>query len=385
MNLYSLQRKKELKVIGLMSGTSLDGLDICYVKVAFINNKLKSEVFAFESIAYSENFKKYLKKIINADVTGICKANFDISREWSVLIERFLKKNNIEKKEIDLIGSHGQTVWHIHGHSTLQLGEASVLTQKFSTPSISDFRVMDIAAGGSGAPLVPFIDYLWFKDYPKTFLLLNIGGIANFTIIPKNSESQEDICALDTGPGNGLIDAAISILSNGDLDFDKDGIWANKGKINSKILKELMEHPYFLQPLPKSTGKEVFGESYVKELIKKYEVGSKVKHVDFIATLTSFTAESIYYGYINNFSKKHIINEIIVTGGGANNPILLNHLKELFSNVNFGKPEDYGINPEAKEAHAFAILAALRIWEIPANVPKVTGAKSSVLLGKIIN
>ena len=382
MNYLELKNKNKLKVIGLMSGTSLDGLDICYAEISKNLESVKSTVIHFESISYSKDFKKYIETLAFADTSEICVANFRIANEWTKMVHSFIAKYNID--EIHLIGSHGQTVWHEHGQSTLQIGEASVLSYNFSVPCIADFRVMDVAAGGSGAPLVPFIDYLWFKDFQKNFLLLNIGGIANFTIIPKNCKDVSEISALDTGPGNGLIDAAVSIFTDGEMKFDTDGKISGKGEVDNDMLRDLMTFSYFSKVLPKSTGKEMFGKSFVEELIKKYEIKTDLDFVNFISTLTQFTAETIYLGYQKFYADKYKIDEIIVSGGGIYNPVMMKHLQKLFNDAKFVSAENYNIDPEAKEALAFAILAALRIWEIPSNVPSVTGAKNQVLLGKII-
>ena len=366
-----------------MSGTSLDGLDLCLAEISFDNQELKSKVLHFESISYTKEFKKYLGSLAYTNTAEICRANFKIAREWSDIIQNYLIKNSIDRDIIDLIGSHGQTIWHEHGQSTLQIGESAVLSHDLAIPCVADFRVMDVAAGGSGAPLVPFVDYLWFKNINRSTLLLNIGGIANFTIIPKNCISQNEIQALDTGPGNGLVDAAIQIATDNKLAYDKDGIWAKKGTINPKWLNKLLQHPYIIKPLPKSTGKEVFGKDYVRQIISEYNIQNQKGFENLVATLTRFTAESVFSAYQRFYSDKYPIDQILVSGGGANNPQIMKHLMELFHKSEFVKSEDFGIDPEAKEAHAFAILAAMRIWEVPSNVPKVTGAKKQVLLGKI--
>lgn len=382
MAIGNLAATEKLKIIGLMSGTSFDGLDICYTEVRKNGARIESDVLTFSSCPYSKDFKDYLKNLCYANVTEICEANFKIAHEWSKLIDDFIHENDI--KDIDLIGSHGQTVWHIHGQSSLQIGEASVLAHNFNVPVIADFRVMDIAAGGSGAPLVPFVDYLWFKEYHKNYLLLNIGGIANFTIIPENCRSIDDVFALDTGPGNGLIDAAVSIFTNGNETFDKDAKYGDKGQINGEILSDLMNHEYFSKSLPKSTGKEEFGENFVKNLIQKYQIDCQDDFLNLITTLTRFTAETIHLGYKKYFGDKYSLDEIVIAGGGANNSLLVKYLHELFDTVTFESAEKYNIDAESKEAHAFAILAAMRVWNIPANVPNVTGAEKTVLLGKFV-
>jgi len=384
MNFCSLKNKNKLTVLGLMSGTSLDGLDICLAEIHYKNRKLNSNIIKFESVCYSQSFKQYLGQLPKGNANFLCEANFRIAQEWTILIQQFFNMNEIDPKEIDLIGSHGQTVWHIDRQSTLQIGEPSVLSRAFEIPCIADFRVMDIAAGGSGAPLVPFVDYLWFKGLKNNSLMLNIGGIANFTIIPADSTSVDEIFALDTGPGNGLIDAAVQIATEGQMDFDKDGEIAAKGKIIPSLLNRLMTHPYIEKKPPKSTGKEVFGENYIKEIIRDENIRSEEEFQNLITTLTYFTAKTIYRGYSDNFAKNYPVHQVIVSGGGADNPVIIKHLKELFKETKFRQAEEFGINAAAKEAHAFAILAAMRVWEVPANVPNVTGAKEPVLLGKII-
>ena len=362
----------------------MDGLDICQVEIKLKGKNLDARMVNFASYQYGSEFKNYIEDKLTGQTQDICRANFDISRQWSKMVERFLNEYSIDKEDIDLIGSHGQTIWHEPGHSTLQIGEPAVLAEDLRIPVIADFRVNDVAAGGSGAPLVPFIDYLWFKKYKKTFLLLNIGGIANFTIIPEDAKSNHDIYALDTGPGNGLIDAAISFATQGKLTYDLDGEWAKAGEIDHNILEELHSHPYLEKAPPKSTGKEVFGSQFVKALIDKYKINSQDDFQNLIATLTRFTAETIFKGYKKFFADKYTIDEIVVSGGGARNPVIMQHLKELFEDAEFSSPHKYNLNIDAKESLAFAMLAALRIWEIPANVPNATGADRPVLLGKII-
>lgn len=381
-SLLKLYKKNTLNVLGLMSGTSIDGLDVCLSEVKRISTDVKASIIHFLSYPYSKVFKSFLMSSLSGTSKKICHANFEIARKWTEVIKVFLAENNLSMSDIDLIGSHGQTIWHIHGDSTLQIGEASVLAEEFKVPVVSDFRVRDVAAGGSGAPLVPYVDYLLFKDYGRTLLILNIGGIANFTIVPKNAKLVDDIYSLDTGPGVALIDAAAFITTDGEMTFDRDGKLAKNGKIREDILNNLMKHPYIKSPMPKSTGRDVFGDHFVEEMIKSYHL-NKENLCDLVATLTRFTAEAIYSNYEQFFAEKYPLDEIIVSGGGANNPVIIKHLKESFSGVEISRVDDYGINADAKEAFAFAILAAHTIWGQAGNVPNVTGAKHPVVLGKI--
>lgn len=381
-SLLKLYKKNTLNVLGLMSGTSIDGLDVCLSEIKRISTDVKASIIHFSSYPYSKVFKSFLMGSLSGTSKKICHANFEITRKWTEMIKVFLAENNLSMSDIDLIGSHGQTIWHIHGDSTLQIGEASVLAEEFKVPVVSDFRVRDVAAGGSGAPLVPYVDYLLFKDYRRMLLILNIGGIANFTIVPKDAKLVDDIYALDTGPGVALIDAAAFIATDGEMTFDRDGKLAKNGKIREDILNNLMKHPYIKSPMPKSTGREVFCDHFVEEMIKSYHL-NKENLCDLVATLTRFTAEAIYSNYEQFFAEKYPLDEIIVSGGGANNPVIIQHLKESFSGVEISRVDDYGINTDAKEAFAFAILAAHTIWGQAGNVPNVTGAKHPVVLGKI--
>jgi len=382
-SIISLAKKDKLNVLGLMSGSSMDGLDLCLTEIYRVSDGIDAKINKFTTIPYSPEFHAALASLLSGNTETICHMNFEIGRIWTEMIRQFFKQIGISEKEIDLIGSHGQTVWHIHGDSTLQIGEASLIVEEFRIPVIADFRVRDIAAGGSGAPLVPIVDYFMFRKYRKTYLILNLGGIANFTIIPSNARSVDDIYALDTGPGNSLIDLAIGIYTDGKKNYDQDGKIAASGQVNPEILAELMHHPYLQSPLPKSTGREVFGINYLQQILNRFTI--KPESIpDLIATLTKFSAKAVHWNYMQFFSDQPL-DEIVISGGGANNPVLVNHLRTMFAGTPVRNTIEYGIDGDAKEAFAFAILAALRVWGIPGNVPNTTGARRKVVLGKIIN
>lgn len=381
-SIWNLHQKTDLNVLGLMSGTSMDGLDICLAKIAKNSNTMSVNRYRFSEYAYSGEFKAWLNRLPEANAETLCQANFRIAGTYVELINRFLREHKIFGGEIDLIGSHGQTVWHVHRHSTLQLGEAAVLTEAFAVPVVSDFRVRDIAAGGSGAPLVPFVDFLLFRKLQKNRLVLNIGGIANFTLIPARAENVADIYALDTGPGNSLIDLAVRMYTEGRETFDRDGQIARSGRIRRDILAHLMEHPYIRAEMPKSTGREVFGQKMLMDIVQRFTL-ERSDFPDLIMTLTRFTADSIYSNYQQFFANKYPIDEIIASGGGVENPVLMEHLKADFAGVSMKLSDDYGVESAAKEALTFALLAAAAVWDIPGNVPNVTGAAHAVVLGKI--
>jgi anhydro-N-acetylmuramic acid kinase len=379
--LATLYNKNPLRVLGLMSGTSLDGLDICLASIDLSHTNLQVQLEVFRSYPYPPAFKAFLVQTMTANSAQICQANFVIARHWCALIQQFLDENKLDSGAIDLVGTHGQTIWHIHGDSTLQIGEASVLAEALGVPVVSDFRVRDVAAGGSGAPLVPYIDYLLFKNLGRNVMLLNIGGIANFTLVPAEAQSVAQIYALDTGPGNVLINAVVELISDGKESYDRNGALAREGQIRPDILDNLMQHPYLRAPLPKSTGREEFSTDFLNKLIRNFRL-NHADLPDLIATLTRFTAEAIHFNY-QQFFREIPLAEMVLSGGGANNPVIRKHLRQLFPKVKITKIDAYGIPGDTKEALAFAIFAALAIREQPSNIPNVTGAAHQVVLGKI--
>jgi anhydro-N-acetylmuramic acid kinase len=382
ISIWELHKKNTLNALGLMSGTSMDGLDICLAEIKRNNSEIDARVKHYSSYPYSTDFKKRLLQLPTAGTPEICQMNFKIAQLYVDLIQQFLDEFQLGVNTFDLIGSHGQTVWHIHRDSTLQIGEASVLAERFNVPVVSDFRVRDIAAGGSGAPLVPFLDFLVFKKYRKNMMALNIGGIANFTMIPSDAVGVDNICALDAGPGNSLIDITAQMTSGGDMSFDKDGMIARSGTIRLDILDFLLNHSYISSPMPKSTGREIFGKELIDQIVQKFRL-SRTDYRDLVATVTRFTAEAIFANYRHFFADRYLLDEIIVSGGGADNPVIVEHLKELFAGVQVHRSDDYGIQSDSKEAFAFAVLSAASVWGITGNVPNVTGAGHPVVLGKI--
>lgn len=381
-SLKDLWEKEDLLVAGLISGTSMDGVDVAIMELSSSGPETKWEIKFFNSYQFEDALREQILSAIKGGAEDICRLNFDLGNEFAASLQKAFTESGISPSELDLIGSHGQTVYHLNGHSSLQVGEASVLAETFGVPVVSDFRVRDIAAGGSGAPLVPYIDYILFgKTGGK--LLLNLGGIANFTVIPAQCSSLDDINAWDTGPANMLMDLSAESISNGTQRFDKDGKYAAAGKVNSEWLSELMAHPYISDPPPKSTGREDFGAEYYNSLKEKFEIESETDKLDLIATLTRFTAESIFKNYKDFVDRDSGITEVIASGGGTSNPVLMEHLTDLFSPIEVKKIDEYGINSDAKEAVAFALLANEFIAGSNSNVPKVTGASGQVLLGKL--
>lgn len=387
MLLRDLQKKKILYGIGLMSGTSLDGVDVALVKI--VNKKQPTfDLVGFTSCPYPDSLKeRILKNSKNetSSVQEICSLNVEITKEYVKAIKVLLNDIPFDINDVDFIASHGQTIWHNPNNmdgfasSTLQIGDASTLSCAFNKLVIYDFRTLDMAYGGSGAPLIPMSEYMLFKASHDR-VLLNIGGISNITYMKKNA-SISDIYAFDTGPGNMLIDLACMKLYN--IPFDKNGDIGKKGKVSSELLSELMLDEYFKLLPPKSTGREKYSEAYLTNVFLKAK-NLNLSNEDIISTLSAFTAKTII-NQIETFVPTFNKGELIVSGGGANNPYILSLLNEYKTKPYVVKTGfELGFNSDAKEAVGFVVLGYLRIMNKPSNVITVTGAKREISLGSIV-
>lgn len=382
-----LKKKKILYAIGLMSGTSLDGVDVAIVK---ITNKKKPifELIGFESVPYPVSLKeRILKNSKNetSSVQEICSLNVEISKEYEKAINVLLDNTKFDLSKIDFIASHGQTIWHNpngmdgFASSTLQIGDASTISKAFNKLVVYDFRTLDMAYGGSGAPLIPISEYMIYRTNHDR-VLLNIGGISNITYMKKNASIKE-VFAFDTGPGNMLIDMACMKLFN--LPFDDDGMIGSKGRISEELLSELMDDDYFKMLPPKSTGREKYSEAYLDKVIDKSK-SLNLSNEDIISTLSAFTSKTII-NQVETFVPSFNNGELIVSGGGANNSYILNLLNEYKTKQYEVKTGfSLGFNSDAKEAVGFVVLGYLRIMNKPSNVITVTGAKKEVSLGSIV-
>lgn len=387
--LERLQNKNSKLIIGLMSGTSADGIDTALVRISNCGEKTKFKLVSFLTHHYPKGFKEHLLKNSQpgaSSVDEIARLNILVSYFFADAVRAISKKSKIPLSKIDLIGSHGQTIHHLPNakkyfgktlRATLQIGDKPTLAKLTGIPVVGNFRTADMAFGGQGAPLVPYFDWLVFRSKNEHRALLNIGGISNITHLPKNS-SIKDVRAFDTGPGNMIIDQLVKIFFN--LPFDKNGAIAKTGRVNSLLLKEMISEKYFSLKPPKSTGRELFNDLYVTRLIKKYK---SISPKDFIATATEFTALTIFNQYQKFLLQRGKINSLIVSGGGSHNKTLMNALQKYFSGSKIYTSNDFGINEDAKEAICFAILANEMISEIPSNVPSVTGATRQTILGEI--
>ena len=391
---WQIYSMKENLAIGLMSGTSADGVDAALIKISENGLRTKIQLIEFETFPYPAEIQEMVLAASSPEkgtIDLICHLNFRLGDIFARAALSILEKTNISNNEVDFIGSHGQTIRHFpEGHedfpgnlpSTLQIGEPSVIAEKTGIKTVADFRTRDMAAGGLGAPLAPFAHFLLFHHKENSRIVHNIGGISNLTFLPKRGDIDK-VVAFDTGPGNMLIDGLVSHLSKGQKPFDRDGEWASKGKINNDLLSFMMEHPFIKKPPPKATGREEFGEVFLRKVLTKAEE-LKITENDLVTTITAFTAESIIINYKDHILKIDCPSEIIFCGGGIHNNFLMDRIKNKLSEITISTTEKYGISPDALEAVSFAILANETIHGNPSNLPSVTGAKRKVILGKIV-
>lgn len=372
--------------IGIMSGTSLDGVDTVLVKINGYGHQTQIKVIAYHEYPLNNDIVKKIKKACLEDQSScdlICSLNFELGKIFSQAVQELLKKANFPKEQLDYIASHGQTIYHIPCHkndlipSTLQIGEPAILAYELETQVISNFRVMDMAAGGQGAPLVPYSEYVLYAKKGKNIALQNIGGIGNVTFL-NGSLNIDDIFAFDTGPGNMMINEACWILFH--KTYDNHGEIAKTGHIIPALLEELMAHPYFLKIPPKSTGREDFGENFVKNILKRYALSPKE---DIITTFTMFTAKSIAFHYHRDILSSYSLDQIIIGGGGSHNDTLIQFIKQELSPIPVYTQDELGFSSDAKEAIAFAILGNETLHQHYSNVRSSTGAKRNVILGQI--
>lgn len=388
-SLIILSGKKKKNVIGLMSGTSADGIDAVLVELKDSGAKTKIRQTAFHTFPYDSKLKEFILRNSNSETArldDIARLNILLGELFADAANRIIHKAGLKNTDIDIIGSHGQTIHHLPERkkffgkqisATLQIGDPTVIAKRTGIITVGDFRVADVAVGGSGAPLVPYFDYLMFRSAKHNRGLLNIGGIANITIIPKRAELK-DIFAFDTGPGNMLIDGLMRRLFN--KPFDEYGKTAFGGKLNPGLLRWLSSDNYFRKNPPKSTGREHFGEVLLDKIIKRYK---NIPPEDYITTVTELTALTVYESYLKFVKRKIRLDEIIVSGGGVHNIYLMHALQRYFCSVKVKAVESVGYSSDAKEAVCFAVLANETISGNPANVVKATGAKKQTILGKI--
>ena len=363
--LYTISKKKSRKIIGLMSGTSLDGLDVALCEVTGNGLQTSIKLVEFETVTFSTDFKNEVKEIFskkNIDLEKLTLLNSWIAQQHASIINVLLKKWKIKNEEVDLIASHGQTIYHapksLHQHTkfsnaTLQIGDGDHIAVGTGIITLSDFRQKHIAAGGEGAPLAVYGDYLIFGKQGEDRILLNIGGIANFTYLPSNMNSAE-IFSTDTGAGNTMMDALTQQHFIG-KDFDENATIALRGAINNALLIALKQHDFFSKPFPKTTGPELFNLAYLQQA-KNLSSTQNISLEDTMATLNKFTADTIIEA-LQKTTDAHKTYKLFSSGGGMHNPLLMQHLQAALPNFIFDTTSALQINPDAKEAVLFAVLA----------------------------
>lgn len=387
--LSDLITKPSRLICGVMSGTSIDGIDVAFVRISGSGISTRLHIAGSGEIPFEKEVREMIKRNSEQDtgsVQEICVLNSLLALVYADAIQSAARSNHINLSEIDLIGLHGQTIHHLpipkhiskySVRSTLQIGNGPTLAALMGIPVVSDFRSADMAMNGQGAPLVPYFDYLLFKSDEKDRILCNVGGIANITFLKRGCSSDE-IVAFDTGPGNMIIDALMRHYYQ--KPFDRNGEVALSGKVNEFFLTELLKHEYFSRPFPKSTGRELFGQNYAQAIIRIGEDTYHLDSCDVIATISQLTVASIVHA-VRQTVDDNSLCEIILSGGGAKNNYVLNNLKNSFSNVSVKVIDEFGIPADAKEAICFAVFANEWLFGNAINVPSVTGAVKKIISG----
>ncbi len=407
--------------IGLISGTSMDGVDAALLNIKGHGSSTEATLERAFTLPYPPPLKKRLHEACSpatGRVDEICRLNFLVGEQFAAAALGVAERCSRSIEEVNLIGSHGQTIYHspstytsgeipeqdsgadttVSDHtapsgpspapgeeivnSTLQIGEPAVIASRTGVTTVADFRTADMAEGGTGAPLSPYAHLLLFKHLDRPLAVQNVGGIGNLTVIPARG-GPSSVLAFDTGPGNMVIDALAEEITDGKLSCDEDGSLSSRGRVNEKLLESLLEHPYFELSPPKASGREMFGADYVRAFVQKgRELGAADN--DLVATAVALTAHSITMSYRRHVLPEHPVKELLLCGGGARNPTLTAMLSELLHPIRIGVTDDYGVPADYLEAMTFALLANETLRGVPTNLPSVTGAGRPVVLGKIV-
>ncbi|MEO1018453.1 MAG: anhydro-N-acetylmuramic acid kinase [Pseudomonadota bacterium] len=367
------------RVAGLISGTSMDGLDIAIVDVE-IGDPANFALLEGKTVDFPADLQQRLRQAHAGTVGELTLLDDDLGRFLAVSLDAYLRDVG---SQLDLVGSHGQTIFHEHRRATLQIGEPSHMALTLGCPVVSDFRRADIVAGGCGAPLAPILDK-WILSAPdKAVLALNLGGIANFTALPSLSDVDGKAIACDTGPSNMVMDGLVRRFTQGRQSSDLNGAFAARGQVRQAWLDEMLADPYFQRPPPKSCGDAEFGDAFVEQWLVGFAPKSEQDWFDLLATATELSAVTIAQAYERFVAPSRQVAIVAASGGGVRNPELMRRLQARFGPVPVVSTETLGLDPDLKEAIAFALMASARIDGIPANIPEVTGADRQVLLGKV--
>jgi anhydro-N-acetylmuramic acid kinase len=405
-------RREGRLCVGLISGTSADGIDAALVRVTGAGADARLELTAFDSTPYPSDVRTELLALYADDaphaIARLCSLNALLGDLFAEAALAVCRRAGVPTSAVHVIGSHGQTVWHEPGPdptrplsrtSTLQIGEPAVIAERTGIPVVADFRVADVAAGGQGAPLVPYFDWVVLRHPAGNRAVQNVGGIGNVTSLPAGC-ALDAVRAFDTGPGNMVIDGLVTLLTGGASNFDRDGAMAAAGTVDRTWIDDLLRDPYLAAPPPKTTGRERYGLAFARRILEEERASSlelrvlgegsissevapavRQRALDLVATATAFTARSIADAYRRWLPP---LDEVLVGGGGSRNPTLMRMLREELAPVPVEPIDAYGVDGRAKEAMAFALLAHDALEGLPTNVPGATGARGAVTLGKLV-
>lgn len=376
-------------VLGLMSGTSADGIDIALCDIHYQGDAIVASIVVGETYPYAPDLRQRIldscdRKLSRVDEIALL--SFELAEVFSRAICDFSDTHNIALSDIDLIGSHGHTLWHYvqpdgRVSATFQIGEGAILAERTGITTITNMRARDVACGGQGAPLTGYVDWLLLRHPKKWRAVQNIGGMGNVTFLPPLTEKTKTPIAFDTGPGNALIDVAVNHFTGGEQTYDEDSKLAKQGRIDEVWLEELLQHPYYQRDYPKTTGRETFGTEAALNLIHDAQQRGLTNH-EIIATFTALTATNIADAY-KRFAPAPI-DEIILGGGGKHNPMIVEMIRSLLAPVTVLSHEDIGISSDFKEALVFAVLAYETWHGRVGTLPSLTGASHATILGQII-
>lgn len=378
--------------VGLMSGTSCDGIGASLIRTSNISFERQVEFLAYHYEPFEPEFQKALFKFYppsSFDSHSLLLAHLELGERFAAAVDRLLAKAGRRPEEVHAAGLHGLTIYHDppgphnNGHGGhMEIGEGAIVAQRTGITTVSELRAADLAAGGHGAPLSIYVDYVLFCHPTITRAVQNIGGIANVTGLLAG-RSLSELSSFDTGPGNMVIDGVVRHFTGGRAEFDRDGEMAARGRVNERLLAELMQHPHIRKAPPKTTGREDFGEQFAAAVIKRAtDLG--ISPEDVVATVTALTVEAIAFNYQTYLFKSEPVAEVILGGGGTHNKTLVRMLRERLAPARVMTHADFGIPDDAREALTWAVFADEALYGVPANVPNASGAQRKVILGKII-
>ncbi|MGC8668412.1 MAG: anhydro-N-acetylmuramic acid kinase [Chthonomonadales bacterium] len=391
-------------LIGLMSGTSADGICAALVDVFGTGRRTRCRLVAWDIFPYTGATRAAILNLCrpgHGTTADVCALHATLGELFSQAAQAVANQAAVPIQRVEAICCHGQTVWHqpasrpvarrrnvkgtpqegSEARCTLQIGDAAIIAYRTGRPVLSNFRAADMAAGGQGAPLVPFVDWALHTSRKEARALLNLGGIANVTHLPRDARLDQ-VTAFDTGPGNMVLDEAVRLLSGGAMEFDAGGAWAVQGSVHGAWLHRLLAHPYFRKPPPKSTGREEFGAQYAHRVVS-WARKQAIPHADILATLTALTAQSVAIAFERWLAPMGGVERVWVSGGGVRNATLMRMLERCLAPARVQDYSATGTPAEAKEAVAFAVLGAHTLRGLPANVPAATGAREAVILGSV--